>query len=314
MTSYEEIVSYCASTNPDLVYVAIGCSQAHYAPDEGTPQEYPPFVAAWPGRKVIIMIDPLLETPPRGYAQAGIRADPAPMVTDGTVTFFALRQNFHWPERWAPDLQAIDECTEFIHRLCRFAIARSHLIVQDYSGTNIAPFYPTDLGPALFNRVLFDVTGNDGGCLVDFSKIQVLRAPNGDFVQPMYAPLLRLQQLQSTALSAEIKRRADDLLNYVIRYYRVLRGLDIQRDWYSLPNVMRAAKPLFAAYGVECSADADSLYRLFSYGLFDVCTVAEHFMTEADVHELVHGQSFEQIRTSVHLLRDLACAENKEPR
>jgi len=276
MTPYPEIVEFCKKENPALIYVAIGCAQGSYPEEGGSAQQWPPFVAAWPGRKVVILIDPLLEQPARGLAQS-----------QGQAAFFSLEKEFDWKAD-----------RPFIHDLC--ALTDSYLIVQDYSGHDIRPYYPLALfGPTLLDRVLFDVTGGDGGCFVDFSNVHIIRDTTGRFIQAPYTPLCQLLPLHPPTFKEQIRERFGILMQYAVRRYRMLQNLEEDRDWCTAEIVQHRLTPLTYAYR------STDLYTIVTEVIFDFCGTVGHYMTTAEVYELLHGP-LDQIRTSMTVLRDLA--------
>ena len=167
------------------IYFAVGCGLEYYAPGTHPPQQYPPFMAEFPGRHICILMDPLLESPPKVYADLGVSvpdtgSDTGP-VTIGNVTFIPVRRNFEWGS---------EEARLFIDELCILCLdTPARLIVQDYAGNYIDRYYPIDrLGTQITKKVLFDVTYRDGGCFIDLGAVRILRHRDGSFVQPRYDP------------------------------------------------------------------------------------------------------------------------------
>jgi hypothetical protein len=307
----------------DLVYIAIGCSQKWYTGAAGSPQEYPPFVAEWPGRKLCILIDPELEESPVGIVQAGgaaaTLADAAPLTLEfsngrPSVTFVALRRNFIW----RVNDEGHAESKAFLHALIRQSLAPAgpYMIVQDYSGTDIRRSFPVEtFGHALMAKVLFDITGGDAGCFVDFSKFQVKRDPAGHFVQPAYTPLWKLKTLRlGKAYEDQIRDRYNLALDSAARCWRAQNGHDLPRDWYAPSLVADRIKPLLYAYGVNprlaVGPNGDPLipYAAVEEPIFDLCAAVGHYMSHEEIYSLVTG-GFDQLRESLKMLRDLALEE-----
>jgi len=304
-TSLNQIADVCEHQQPDLIYVAIGCAQGHYPPGSPmeSPQEYPPFVAQWPGRRVCILIDPNLEEPLRCLPET---------TRDPNVTVLPLRECFEWPSKWPADAHKYAEiatCQAFLDRLITLAIRtpRTYLIVQDYAGNYIDTHYPIDrFDRHIINKVFYDVTGRDGGCFIDFSKIRIARNAEGHFIQPAYTPLQLLRIfVDKETFDFHVTHRHQSINGYICKFYRISQGLEEPRDWCTQDIVDYKARSLFVTHGVSPSS---GLLPLLKEVLFDFCATAEHFMTEEDVMELIHGP-VKQFQTSLSILRNLATAE-----
>lgn len=307
----------------DLIYVAIGCSQKWYQSTgtTGSSQEYPPFVAAWPGRKLCILIDPDLEESPVGIVQAGGAPTPLPDCkphnVSATTVFLTLRTHF----RWRADEEGSVDSWAFLNSLVKRAVdpAGPHMIVQDYSGPDIRPYYPLDrFGHALLPKVLFDMTGGDAGCFVDFSKYRLLRDPAGHFVQPHYTPLWKLKALRiGKAYEDQIRDRYALALDSAARCWRAQNGHDEPRDWYAPALVAERIRPLLYAYGINpqlaTGRNGDPLipFAAVEEPLFDFCATAGTYMCHEEIYSLATGD-FDQLRNSFRMLRDLVLADQKE--
>lgn len=321
MFTYDEILTICknkVATSPDcLIYVAIGCSQAHYPPTGGTPQQFPPFVAAHAGHKICIWIDPGLEAEPRGFQNAGLPPQPLPdnMIADvGFATFIPLRKNFAWPNHWGTDSE-VGPCMNFMDELCRLCVhpaSTASMIVQDYSGTDIRQFYPLDrFGYSLLPKVLYDVTYKDSGCFVDFAKVHILRNNDG-FVQPAYSPMWSLATIAGAAsiMNAEMGDRYNMLINYVWRLYKIQTGREVPRDWCTPDVVEMRARRLYLAYGIQQGdTSTPTLRRLLIEGISDFCAVVGHYQTDAETTSLIDGDN-NMLPNALNILRSVA-AENR---
>ena len=270
MGTYDEILRTLECSNPALIYVAIGCAQGHHAPQTQTPQEYPPQIAAWPGTKFIILIDPALESPP----VARVPADPP------DTTFREIRRCFHWSE---------PRDTGFLNALCRIALVPGgpHVIVQDYTGVDIRSHLPIQIyGPPLLKKVLYDMTYADAGCFVDFRKVAILRTPGGGFLQPFYLPLTGLRGTPSHLLQ-EVKSRFQSLAWYGHRFLRIQKGVEERRDWCTPELVAKETTRLFHLYGIPPALQ--SLPELLTAALYDFCQVAHQPLTTEEAFRIVNG-------------------------
>jgi hypothetical protein len=320
MMTNSDILLMCEVVQPTYIYLAIGCSQRYYPEGQGSPQQYPPPIAALPGRKICILIDPLLEEVPRAYAQIGI-SDPvaaATHATHGEVTFIPVRREFHWPVPWAqaevtPAIQHDMQLIEGLIALTKRPGSPTRLIVQDYSGTDIRPFYPHDAPPT---RVLYDMTGNDGGCFIDFDAVRIYQTLTGDFIQSPYQPLRTLHPvLTPEEFRAVADQRSGLLANYAHRFYRIMRGVEPPRDWATAHSIGLHLAPLFVAYGVPPNVrDPANLYALLSAALYDFAAVAGDYMDDDAIRQILDADSptGAPLREAMDLLR-IAASENPPP-
>jgi hypothetical protein len=215
-----------------LVYVAVGCAQGRYLPGEHSAQEYPPFIRDFDvAHRIVLLIDPDLEDPPR--------TDVAP--TDTTVTFIPIRQPLFWNTS-RPD--ALHGPT-LIRALLDLRPTPDYIVVQDYTGDNIAPYDPDIPG-----RVLFDATYGDYGCFVDFTKHH--RIPR----DPATGAILHLDRLPLRDIPTDFpdlrhrqaRSRASDLRYYIHRTLRVLRGQTDAAAWCSPAEVEARLRRLAPTY------------------------------------------------------------------
>ena len=317
----DDIAALCDSFQPSLIYMAIGCSQRYYPAGQGSPQQYPPQIAAIPGHKICILIDPLLEDVPRIFTQIGV-PDPNTAATQrhtthGDVTIILMRREFYWPLPWIrPEQQAAAAAdTTLLQRLVGLTNhSQTRLIVQDYSGTDIRPFFPLTAKPT---HVLYDMTGRDGGCFIDFNKVKIHRAPNGDFIQPPYSTLQALQLVVSVVeLHATMKDRAALLTNYAHRYYRVLRGVEPPRDWITPEGFRARLLPLFIAYGLPpVVTDPANLHRLIAIALCDFATIAGDYLDDDAITTMIQEESptGPALRAALDLMCLVANIGNENP-
>ena len=252
----DDILTRVREEAPDLIYVAVGC--AHSAE-----QQCPPQVRNWPGLKLCILIDPILESPP---LVAGASDD---------IVVIPLYRNFDWK---AP------ADYDFIRALC--CCTNAHMIVQDYTGHDIYPYYP---GPEFTKRVLFDMTYRDGGCYVDFAAIQILRDERGDFIQPHFATLVELARLPATIRKPEVMARRAALINYIHYYYRMKTHGYPPDDW--LTTVEQQLKPLvgqFALiYGTPTALTLENMRALIVRTIQDLSAATSVEIPPTDLAQLI---------------------------
>lgn len=286
MTNIQEIATHANAIKPELIYVAIGCALGHHPPNGSylSPQQVPPFVEHATGRRLCILIDPTLEDPPR--------QQPLADATPG-VTLTPLRQSFHFDN---------PEHSAFLHSLIRLTLeanSRTRLIVQDYTGRDILPYYPIDTyGPRLTARVLYDVTYNDGGCFVDLNKIAIFHEANGNFLNPVYLPMWRFKGVRGAASTIQTQlNKRESALFYAHRYYGYLTGTRPPRDWNTPERLTALLKPMFYSYGLgTVELTRAKLCQLLQEATFDFLACASLYATREDVQAAIDDPSDDRYR------------------
>ena len=267
---------------PNLIYVAIGCAQGHYEYGKHSEQEYPRFVRSWPGNKVCILIDPALESPI--YA---IREGEPP-----DTTFICMKQTFEWPSRWLHEQTKHD--MEYLYSLIKKVMEtpNAHMIVQDYSGEIIHPNYPIEKFPGIEKKVLFDVTYNNGGCSIDFDKIEILKDSNGDFIQPMFS---KIQDIEKGSIArVQAHERYTILSGGVLYLYRTQMGIKEPRDWCIPESVYSSAERLYHIYGLPLhDTSTEVLRKLLLAVAFDFCAATHTPITEDSLLKMINSSEYE---------------------
>jgi hypothetical protein len=270
-TSWQNIIHTCEHHAPDIIYVAIGCSQKRHEYGKHSPQECPPFVRQWvsatgaPARSICILIDPDLED------DLYVLFD----LTDEELSrtrILTVRQEFHW--------STSDVDRNFINSLCELALRspNTYLIVQDYSGEDICRHYPIDMfGPSLIGKVVFDVRFANGGCWIDFDKIHLERdAETGAFLQPPFLPLAVAAPIAAPdTLQYILDQRFYTLVSCVFRYYK-------HPDPGSILNAK--IKTVSVAYGVPVSVDLRVLAEIM---IDDFATAAGVELSGVDITHML---------------------------
>lgn len=285
-TTYDDILAHCASVRPALIYVSIGCAN-------NTDQQNPPFLdTQWPDEhKVLVLIDPALEE--------------TVVASEGCRTVFVLRNLFYWPSVWNRDVAGPH--VAFLAAL--FALAsttdsQTQVIVQDFTGEDIHQYF-TRPGPD-FNHahILFDVTYGVGGCTPDMTSVYLLRATNGDFLQPRWLPLRATYiHLTRASLAAELRDRAEALGDYAHRYYHVCKGTREPRDWCSETTVAPRLTRLFHAYGIKEGGPlcVGNLRALLAEGLRDFGLIAGRHVLRETLYALIDNPAYDYKKMLVTL-------------
>lgn len=295
--AWYDIYRFCKYHQPDLIYVAIGCSQKRHEYGKHSPQECPPFVRDWTvkiggGLAVCILIDPDLEE------DLYVLRD----LTDAELArtkIITARRELRWSD---------PADTAFIRGLCELAVTDPdiYMIVQDYSGEELRRHYPLQWfdGPTLLRKVAFDVAYMDGGCWLEFDKVRLERDADGGFLQPPYMPLSRAIAIASPDVIRFLaERRYYMLVSYVFGYYRH----PAERDWCSADAVAFKFREIAAteAYGVPVSITKENLRVLAMRMVEDFAKTAGAELTEAEIAEMLDEPTEKVLPAAVSTLRGM---------
>lgn len=255
MSNDDVLTAFYAATaedpaSPHLIYIAIGCGMSPHPYGSHSPQQYPPQVAAWPGRKVCILIDARFEEKPlyvfRDLGVSGLAAG-NPINTIGDTTFIVIQRHWEWKN---------PADTDQIRALCEVAMRnpQTFMILQDYTGADPTPYYPLPaFGRPLLDKVLFDMTGSrfGGECYIDFAKIRIRRNPvTGAFLQTRFQPLSAFwHELDREALGDELERRYSIATYTVYPHYLELCGRLEPKPWRNADVLRAAMTPMCFTYG-----------------------------------------------------------------
>lgn len=261
-------------------------------------QGYPPFLRPLGRKQLCILIDPLLEDPPR---PCGSQEPGQQLIQVGSTHFIPLRRNFAWNSR---------EDSAFIDALCAHTLQHARttrMIVQDYSGEEIQRFYPLRrFGPDLIRNVLFDFTYQNGGCFVDLSKVDLLFCEDGrSFLQPLYERLSYvLPRVTPEQRLFLLKARNNIFYSYVKRLHKIQAGVEEPRTWCTRDIVLNAMAPFCEIYGTPHYTTQDALEELLFAYLMDLCYATETQMTQDEMMSCVRdpGSAYQ---TTLELLKGI---------
>jgi hypothetical protein len=192
-------------SNHSIVYIAIGSSMKFYVTDPLLPsnqtgytrvltrennQQYPIFLDKMKQNKgrIIILFDHYLEDDlkiPLPLYQTYSKIDQS---TNQTIfrkleyeetTVFAFHENYNYNDIYFMT-QIVEKCLS----------NNSKLIVQDFTGRDLAPLYDTLLDmfgkEEMLPNILFDVTVGTGECLINFVEEDCSLYTDGSFVNEKY--------------------------------------------------------------------------------------------------------------------------------
>jgi hypothetical protein len=251
------------------LYVAIGCSAAHFAPGAHTMQQYPPYLRTLPYPQICVLIDPTLEMPPRAYADV-------PEST-GDITFLPIQDNFYHRDSQYGEVST----GWFLEKLIDLCSARVKLCVQEFTGNDLRLLYPMNRGREILKHVLYDPCYSDGSCSPDLDAIRIYRDAEGGFIQPVYSPLSDIRGIVSLDIVREqLRVRCSPIVDMVARFYRILRGVEVERDWCTLDRVAPHLLYFGFIYDIPTSVPlAERVRQILMAAVQDVCRVSYPDMT-----------------------------------
>ena len=274
--SVQKIIEEDANKGPLLIYIAIGCSLKYYPEGAHPKQQYPPFMETFPCNQICILIDPLLEQPPRSLKDISEEKKPY------EIKVLPIHSNFIFK---TPD-------EDFLHNLIRLCINPSlcvKMIVQDFTGRDISNYYPIQLyDDSLLKNVLFDATYGDGGCFPDLSTITILQK-DGNFLHPKY---MRFSELWHNA-SKHIFVQQFKLRRYpvfkIAMLYRILRHIEEPRDWCKEEDILAYIPQYCKIYSLSQKGVHIILRDILKNIVQDLCIVSESYLTESEMDSIVDG-------------------------
>jgi hypothetical protein len=253
MSIWNNIFNDITDPTINLVYMSIGCSMEDSCYDELTEennQQYPCFLNNFTGNKLIILIDPYLETNlkiEKYFIQKG-----NPLISINTilddklivrvfkndkVTVYALNEPINYisnqlfNQEDSPDAYKIYN----IINMCLDKINKCKFILQDFSGNDTSQFYSNLLKifdrNDILNHVNMDVTQDYGGCRFKLTHDLVSLDEHGNFIQEKFMELSKIKD--SKIFNTILKYRIDMFLYPIGFYYSKL----IESPEYELDNV-----------------------------------------------------------------------------
>jgi hypothetical protein len=280
---------------PTLIYVAMGCGMTPHPYGKHSPQQFPPQIAAWPGRKICVLIDEYFESHPLYvFRDLGIPDPIGPVAIVGDTTFIVIERRWNWGNP-ADHNQ--------IYELCNMAIHNQHtyMIVQDYTGEDPTLYYPLQqFGSPLLDKVLFDMSFSrfGGECFIDFSKIHIRRDPvTGHFQQPRFASLSTFwRDMDSDTLRNELERRYSIASYTVYPHYLELRGRLEPKSWRNAEVLRKAMQPMCYTYGLrDASLTVENLRTFLCSAILDFTAAIETPMELIDLIGIINAPEGESV-------------------
>lgn len=254
----------------DLVCMFIGCSMGTYTEitDENN-QQYPCFLNNFNCKKLIILIDPYLETDLKIEEYFMKKGNPLInniTIYDGTkisirvlyndeVTVYALNEPIHYTNHiWVDKNDQKD--AHIIYTIINLCLGlNKKFILQDFSGNDTTHFYSKlfkkyDRNDLLHNIIL-DVTQLDGGCRIDLNKDLIKLDDKGNFIQEKF---MELSKIDKTILYNNILNNRIDVFVYPICFYhsQIINKIDFDIDKIQLYKIGLIASIYNIEYNEEC--------------------------------------------------------------
>lgn len=281
-------LSEAASSEPLLIYVAIGCALGGYPPGAHPPQQYPPYLRTFARRQICVLIDPHLEMPPRAHEDIqGVERD---------VTILPVLERFeHSPKEV--------NSTWFLHDLARLCTEHQHfLIVQEFTGTPLNEHYPFHLGPAALEYVLYDPTYSlNGTCFPDLTRAHIYRDGAGRFRQPLYSPLIDFVD-QPGLVRHLIEERAYNTVHLVARLYKILCGREPPSEWCTVEQIASHLRYFGLVYRIPEGEIVPRLRHMLGAIMRDHGFVAGRRLTDPEIDALLEGPRGELSAFLKHVL------------
>ena len=289
---YLYIQEECRKGGSLLLYVGIGCSLEYYPPGKHPPQQYPPYLRDFSCSQICVLIDPRLEMPPRVYDD--IRGD---------VTILPIVDSYHHTSQYG------DSTAWFLESLAKLCLAkpclgtRIQMIVQEFTGTDIQPFYPLHLGYDILKNVLYDPTYGTSECVCSPKFSAILRNDEGGFLQPAYSPLYPLRSLVPRDIFlAQYKTRVYPIVGILSRLYKNLRGIGEIVEWCTVEKQAYIIQYYSFIYGISSGNIVIQLRRLLIEAVKDICAFRiGKPMSQEDIIAIVDspGEDVRQVWDSV---------------
>jgi hypothetical protein len=235
--------------------MSVGCSMEDSIYDEITDennQQYPCFLNKFSGHKLIILIDPILESNlkiEKYFAKKGNPLVPnnennthIRIFKNSEVTIYALNESINYSSyTWFNKDKAPD--TDKIHIIINKCLNKKKItkfILQDFTGNDTTPFYSNLLKTYdrnyILNHINMDVTQTNGGCRFVIKPDLIKLDEHGNFIQEKY---LKLSKFKDSNLFTTILNSRINILTYPIAFYysKLIESPEYELDNMNLYNI-----------------------------------------------------------------------------
>jgi hypothetical protein len=270
---WSNIFDAAAQGSISVVYIGIGSAMGSYVElNSSNNQQSPCFLKKIPGRKVIILIDPVLEMPLRTEEWYQNIGNPLVLVDSETkgdkiyfreyqydsVTIFAINDMFnfshdnynHDEESERYNRQVDENISKIINliEICLGKQRKTKLILQNYTGASTVNFYNSLLSifdkEDLLSNVIFDVTGQDPGCFWEITDEYPILNDDGNFIQMNY---LSLRMMKGTPHFKQNLVKRVNCLVYPVTSNFIILSKDPSFELAEMDKLVN----MFSIYSVE---------------------------------------------------------------
>ena len=214
----------------NLIYMAVGCSMKDYnIITLKNNQQYPSFLNKYK-KKVIILIDPLLEYPLKlktffrnnnNYlVQINTQFKDLRYYENSDNLIFALNNSFDYKD---------DKYINILHGLIEIILYKAiKFILQDYTGKDLTSIYLNICESYSYNlllsNVIFDITQDIGGCYVDLEITYPKIDEYKNFYQSKYKSLCDIKLHNKEMFLQILQNRINILINPIsLKYIHLIK-------------------------------------------------------------------------------------------
>ena len=284
---YLDIIRRINDFDPCIIYVAVGCSMQSYDDCNIFPnnnQQNPFFLQKFDKlKKVFIFFDPELENPLKLNTQIELKETYSSddccyrILENDNIIVFAIKKefNFYGNKHEVPDIYTTFGINQsFLVSLMLYCTKnKKKLFVQDYTGENINNAYINffELFPAteLIKYVMFDITQNNGGCFIDFSKTLVHYDIEDNFIQPKFLTLSKLKKIDNDMFKVLLIKRIDWVNHCLSRQIRIINK-EIAYCQYYNDEIKFILKSLVIIYSNTTEISLENLKNTIMFIIIDI--------------------------------------------
>jgi hypothetical protein len=310
MSVWNNIYDNIKDTSIKLVCLFIGCSMDYYTElTEENNQQYPCFLNKINGKKLIILIDPYLESPLK--IENYFIGKNNPLICINTIfnkdkisirifnnnetTVYALNESINYIKyKWIDNKCQPD--THKIYNIIELCLNRKiKFILQDFSGNDTTYFYTKLLKKYNRNDLLhyinLDVTQNEGGCrfLLNYDLIKI--DENENFIQEKFLELSKIKNsnLYNICLNLRI-----DMFIYPIAYYysQIIQGIELELDNLQLYKI--------GFISIIYNIDFDEESRDLNYMVIQFQKLIEKILIDIINSKEIDISLYDYIMTNIH--------------
>ena len=284
MLVWNEIYNEINNLSINLVCMFIGCSMVNYNElTEENNQQYPCFLNKFTGNKLIILIDPYLESNLKIEQYFIEKGDPLILINNvlnentphirvfknNKVIVYALNISINYIKfPWNHNEETPDSNKIYtIINMCLNKINKTKFILQDFSGNDTTYFYSNLLKTFnrcdILNYINLDITQNEGGCFIKITPDIITLDENENFIQEKFIELSKIKK--SELFNKIFKFRIDNLLYSITFYYNKLsESPDYELDIMNLYKISLIA----IIYNIDFDENSKDISYIISKLLF----------------------------------------------